>query len=82
MNAVLGEVVFGGNDVEDEGHEPVGCDGEEEGEVEIREVGEEGGFGVECVWGERWEGGCLLGHDDVGLVRGGMGEVLGKKEVG
>lgn len=68
VEAVLGEVVFGGNDLEDEGHEPVGCDGEEEGEVEVGEVGEEGAVGVECVWKERGKGGCLVGHDDLGLI--------------
>lgn len=71
VDAVVGEVVFGGDDVEDEGHEPVGYDGEKEREVEIGEVGDEGGFGVECVWGERWEGGCLVRHDDGGSIWGG-----------
>ena len=67
VEAVLGEVVLCGNNVEDEGHEPVGCDGEEEGEVEVGEVGEERGLGVECVCRERGKGGCLVGHGDCGL---------------
>ncbi len=69
VEAVLGEVVVGGDDVEEEGHEPVGGDGEEEGEVEVGEVGEEGGLAVEGVGGERGEGGGLVGHGDVSLIR-------------
>ena len=67
VEAVLGEVVLCRNNVEDEGHEPVGCDGEEEGEVEVGDVGEERGLGVECVWGERGKGGSLVEHGDCRL---------------
>ncbi len=85
VEAVLGEVVVGGDDVEEEGHEPVGGDGEEEGEVEVGEVGEEGGLAVEGVGGERGEGGGLVGHGDVSLIRAwGVGKMLrrGQKEAG
>lgn len=79
VEAVLGEVVFGGDEVEDEGHEPVGQDGEKEGQVEVGEVGKERGKRVQCVGGERRKGGCILvGHGDVRqdwLCVGGLGVV-------
>lgn len=46
--------------------------------MEIGEVGEEGGFGAECVWGERWEGGCLVRHDDGGSIWGEEGDRVGR----